>query len=147
MSAMGQKPRAMEMEMGPDIFVPFVFFTFLAAVILVPVLAKERTKRSAHDLISQAMARGQQLEPALVSQLTQNMLEEGNRARRSLGNGVILLALAGGFLGAGFLIDGYEGGDGDVVRGMGVPAILFGSVGLAFLLLAIIDYATKRRDA
>ena len=30
------------------------------------VLAKERTKRSAHDLISQAMARGQTLDPALI---------------------------------------------------------------------------------
>lgn len=133
--------------MGPDIFVPLVFFSFLGAVILVPVLAKERTKRSAHDLISQAMARGQPLEPALVSQLTQNMLEEGNRARKSLGNGVILLALAAGFLGAGFLIDGFEGGDGDVIRGMGVPAVILGSVGAAFLLLAIFDYATKKRTA
>lgn len=132
--------------MSPDVFVPFIFFSFLAAVILVPVLAKERTKRSAHDLISQALARGQALEPALVSQLTQNMLDEGNRARKSLGNGVILLALAGGFLATGFLIDGYDP-DGDVIRGMSVPAVLLGSVGLAFLALAIFDYATKKRNA
>lgn len=132
--------------MSPDVFVPFIFFAFLAAVILVPVLAKERTKRSAHDLISQAMSRGQQLEPSLVSQLTQNMLDEGNRARRSLGNAVILLALAGGFIAAGFLINEYDP-DGDVIRGMSVPAVLLGSVGLAFLLLAIVDYATKKRNA
>ena len=80
--------------MDADLFVPFIFFSFLAAIILVPVLAKERTKRSAHDLISSAMARGQQLEPSLVSQLTQNMLDEGNRARKSLGSAVILLSLA-----------------------------------------------------
>jgi len=132
--------------MEADVFVPFVFFAFLGAVILVPVLARERTKRSAHDLISQAMARGQPLEPSLVSQLTQNMLEEGNRARRSLGNGVILLALAGGFVAAGFVIDGYDH-DGDVIRGMAVPAVLLGTVGVAFLLLAVIDYATKKRNA
>ncbi|MBC7769098.1 MAG: hypothetical protein H7124_09960 [Phycisphaerales bacterium] len=132
--------------MEADVFVPFVFFTFLAAVILVPVLAKERTKRSAHELISAALSRGQALEPSLVSQLTQNMLDEGNRARKSLGNGVILLALAGGFVAAGFLIDGYDP-DGDVIRGMAVPAVLLGTVGLAFLLLAIFDYATKKRNA
>jgi hypothetical protein len=136
----------MEPTMSPDVFVPFIFFSFLAAVILVPVLAKERTKRSAHDLISQAMQRGQPLEPSLVSQLTQNMLDEGNRARKSLGNGVILLALAGGFVAAGFLINEYDP-DGDVIRGMSVPAVLLGSVGLAFLLLAIVDYATKKRNA
>jgi hypothetical protein len=136
----------MERTMEAEIFVPFIFFAFLAAVILVPTLAKERTKRSAHDLISQAMARGQPLEPSLVSQLTQNMLEEGDRARKSLGSGVILLALAAGFLGAGYVIDGF-GHDDDVIRGMAVPAVILGAVGLAFILLAVIDYATKKRAA
>src|SRR5262245_57722908 len=131
--------------MEPETFVPLVFFSFLAAIILVPVLAKERTRRSAHDLISQAMARGQPLEPALIAKLSEEMLQEGNRARKSLGNGVILLALAAGFLGAGYIIDGYDG-DGDVVHGMGVPAVILGCVGAAYLLLAIFDYATKKRD-
>jgi hypothetical protein len=131
--------------MESDVFVPFVFFSFLAAVILVPVLAKERTRRSAHDLIAQAMARGQVLEPALIAKLSEEMLQEGNRARKSLGNGVILLALAVGFLGSGFVIDGYDGG-GDVVHGMMVPAIILGAVGSAYLILAIFDYATKKRD-
>jgi hypothetical protein len=89
--------------MGPEIVVPLTFFTFLAAVILGPIMLKERTKRSAHDLVSQALARGQTLDPALVDQLTQNMLHEGDRARNSLGKGIILLALAGGFVGAGFM--------------------------------------------
>jgi hypothetical protein len=133
--------------MDADIFVPFVFFSFLAAVILVPVLAKERTKRSAHDLISQAMSRGQALDPALISQLTEQMLDEGNRARKSLGNGVILLALAAGFVGAGFVIQGLDGGDSDGLYGMMIPAVILGTVGLAFLLLAAIDYAGKKRNA
>ncbi len=129
--------------MDTEIFVPFIFFSFLAAVILVPVIAKERTKRSAHDLISQAMARGQQLEPSLVSQLTQNMLDEGNRARKSLGNGVILLALAGGFVAAGFVANGL---DSDAFHGFMIPAVFVGTVGVAFLLLAVIDYTTKQRQ-
>lgn len=132
--------------MDGEILVPISFFVFLGAVILWPTLAKERTKRSAHDLIAQAMARGQALDPTLVSQLSQHMLEEGDRARKSLGNAVVLLALAAGFLGAGFVIDGY-GHDGDVVRGMGVPAVILASVGLAYLLLAIIDYVTKKKTA
>jgi hypothetical protein len=132
--------------MDAEIFVPFIFFSFLALVILVPVLAKERTKRSAHDLISQAMSRGQALEPSLIQQLTQTMLDEGNRARRSLGNGVILLALAGGFLGAGYVIEGFDT-DGHALRGMAIPAVILGTTGLAYLLLAIIDYATKKKSA
>jgi len=135
----------MELTMDADIFVPFVFFGFLAAIILVPVLAKERTKRSAHDLVSQALARGQNLDPSLVQQLTQNLLDEGNRARKSLGNAVILLALTGGFIAAGYVMDGFDPG-GDARHGMWVPATILGSVGVAFLLLAIVDYATKRRS-
>lgn len=130
--------------MGPEILIPLTFFGFLAAVILVPVLAKERTKRSAHELVSQAMSRGQQLDPALVSQLTQNMLDEGNRARKSLGNGVILLALAGGFFGAGYVASDF---DADAMGGFAIPAVILAAVGTAFILLAIIDYATKKRDA
>jgi hypothetical protein len=132
--------------MEAEIFVPFVFFAFLAAIILVPTLAKERTKRSAHELVSNALARGQNLDPALVQQLTQNMLEEGNRARKSLGNAVVLLALAGGFVAAGYVMNGLDH-DGEAVYAMGIPAVILGSVGAAFLLLAIIDYATKRRSA
>lgn len=132
--------------MDADIFVPFVFFGFLASIILVPVMVRERTKRSAHELVSRAMERGQALDPALVSQLTQNMLEEGNRARKSLGNAVVLLALAGGFVAAGFVINGYDN-DGDAIRGMAIPAVILASVGVAYLALAIIDYATKKKTA
>ena len=132
--------------MDAEIFVPFVFFGFLAAIILVPTLVKERTKRSAHELVSNALARGQNLDPALVQQLTQNMLDEGNRARKSLGNAVILLALAGGFIAAGYVMDGFDPG-GDARHGMWIPAVILGSVGIAFLLLSIVDYATKRRTA
>ena len=128
--------------MEPEIFIPAIFFGFLAAVILVPIMAKERTKRSAHDLISQAMARGQTLEPALIQQLTQNMLEEGNNARKTLGRGVILLALSGGFIAAGYLSGGW-----DNAHDMAVPAVIVGALGAAFLVLAILDYATRRREA
>lgn len=132
--------------MDEGVFVPLIFFGFLAAIILVPQLAKERTKRSAHDLVSQALARGQQLDPTLLSQLSQSMIYEADRARKSLGNAVILLALAGGFVAAGFVIDGFDPG-GDANRGMLIPAVIFGAIGVAYLLLAIIDYVTKPKAA
>ncbi len=132
--------------MDADFLIPFVFFAFLAAIILVPTLAKERTKRSAHELVSQALARGQSIDPALVRQLTENMLDEGNRARKSLGSAVILLALTGGFVAAGYVMDGFDPG-GDARHGMWIPAVILGSVGIAFLVLAIIGYAGKRRSA
>lgn len=130
--------------MGPDIFVPFVFFGFLTAVIVAPVISREQTKRSAHGLIAQAMARGQTLEPALINQLTQEMLEEGNRARKSLGSGVILGFLAGGLLLAGYIADGYDwGGDAHMV--LMFPAIIIGTVAAGYLLLALVDFFTQPR--
>jgi hypothetical protein len=134
--------------MDAEIFVPFIFFSFLAAIIIVPVMAKERTRRSAHQLISQAIARGQDLDPATISRMTDEMLDNygGGRARRTFGNAVVLLALAGGFIGAGFVLNNLDH-DGDVLYGMAVPAVILGSVGAAFLLLSIVDFAAKKRSA
>jgi hypothetical protein len=132
--------------MDAEIFVPFVFFGFLAAIILVPIMAKERTRRSAHDLIGRAMDRGQALDPALVAKLSEEMLREGDRARRSLGNAVVLLALAGGFVAAGYVMNGLDS-DGDARIAMLIPAVILATVGAAYFLLAIIDYATKKRSA
>ncbi len=132
--------------MDTDTFIPFVFFAFLAAVILGPIMVKERTKRSAHQLISQAIARGQELDPATIARMTDEMLENGGggRARRTFGNAVVLLALAGGFMGAGLALSNIDG-DTEVLYAMAVPAIIVGSVGAAFLLLSIVDFAAKRR--
>lgn len=134
--------------MEADIFIPFIFFGFLASIILVPILAKERTKRSAHQLISQAIARGQELDSETIARMTDEMLENGGggRARRTFGNAVVLLALAGGFVGAGFVLSNLDH-DGDALYGMMVPAVILGSVGVAFLLLSIVDFAAKRRAA
>jgi hypothetical protein len=134
--------------MDAEIFVPFVFFSFLTAIIVLPVMAKEKTKRSAHSLISQAIARGQDLDPATISRMTDEMLDNygGGRARRTFGNAVVLLALAGGFVAAGFVLSNLDT-DGEVLYAMSVPAVIVGSVGVAFLLLSIVDFAAKRRTA
>lgn len=131
--------------MDADILIPFVFFGFLAAVILVPIYLRERTKQSAHALISQALEKGQTLDPQLLKQLTQGERSPQDKARRSLGNGIVLLALAGGFVGAAFWV-GQISGSPEAFGGMMVPAVLLGALGAAFLLLALVDYATKRKD-
>lgn len=132
--------------MEADVFVPFVFFGFLAAVILVPIWLKERTKQSAHQLLSQALEKGQPLDPAVLRQLTEGVSKpQPDKARRSLGSGVVLIALAIGFVMAGFAIDGFDP-SGGALNGMMVPAAILGALGLAFLLLAIVDYSTKKKD-
>ena len=57
--------------MDAEVFVPLLFFGFLGAVILVPIWLRERTSQSAHQLLSQALEKGQPLDPAILRQLTE----------------------------------------------------------------------------
>lgn len=132
--------------MDTDIFVPFVFFGFLGAIILVPIWLRERTKQSAHQLISQALEKGQPLDPALMRELTANTQKPPqDKARRTLGSGVVLLALAAGFVAAGYFIQDISGAS-EAFGGMMIPAVILGALGIAFLLLAMIDYGSKKKD-
>lgn len=127
--------------MEADVFVPFVFFGFLAAVILVPIWLKERTKQSAHQLLSQALEKGQPLDPAVLRQLTDGAVKPPpDKARNSLGSGVVLMALALGFVLASFAMEGFT-----MDSAMLVPAAILGTLGLAFLLLAAVDYSAKKK--
>ncbi len=132
--------------MDEGVFGMFVFFGFLAAVILIPIWLKERTKQSAHALISQALEKGQSLDPALLRQLTEGSGKPPqDRARRTLGSGIVLLGLAIGFAVAGYVISESTGAR-EAFGGMMVPAAILGALGIAFTLLALVDYSAKKRD-
>jgi hypothetical protein len=55
-----------------------------------------------------------------------------------LGSGVVLLALSGGFIAANYLTDWGN-------SGMITAATILGALGVAFVLLAIVDYSAKRK--
>ena len=131
--------------MDAEIFVPFVFFGFLAAVIIGPIWLRERTKQSAHNLVAQALEKGQQLDPEVLRELTETRKPPQDRARKTLGWGVVLLALAIGFIGASFAANGFDP-SGSAQSGRMAPAAILAALGLAFVLLAIVDYATKKKD-
>lgn len=129
--------------MEEGVLIPLIFFGFLGAIILVPIWLRERTKQSAHKLISQALDKGQPLDPQIMRDLTQGVakgqIQNQSAPRRTLGSGVVLLALAGAF-GAIAIIHQ------DAQSWSVVPALIVGAVGAAFLLLAIVDYTTKKKD-
>lgn len=131
--------------MDAEIFVPLVFFLFLGAVILVPIWLRERTRQSAHQLLAQALEKGQTLDPALLRQLTEGKQQPQDRPRRTLGSGVVLLALAIGFVAAGALSSGFDP-SGFSGNGMMTAAAILGALGVAFILLAMVDYANKKKD-
>lgn len=123
--------------MGADVFVPFLFFGFLAAIILGPIYLRERTRQSAHHLIAQALEKGQQLDPELMRTLTEGQKKPQDKARSSLGAGVVLLSLGLGFAVAGYFSE---------IEPLYIPASILCALGVAFTLLAIVDYSTKRKD-
>jgi hypothetical protein len=132
--------------MDAEIFVPLVFFVFLGAVIITPIWLRERNRQSGHRLIQEALEKGQPLDPAIVKQLTEGQTRaRPDRARSTLGSGVVLLALAGGFTAAAFLSSGFDP-EGHAERGMLIPAVILGALGAAFLVLALVDYSTKKKD-
>ena len=131
------------MEGLVTIVVVLIVFGTVAAIVLGPIWFKERTKRSAHAIIAQAMERGQNLDPELMQRLTQSIEVQQNRPRKTLGNGIVLLALAGGFAGASVFSGDF---DPHAMGGMMTTAVILGALGVAFTLLAIIDYAAKKKD-
>ncbi len=131
--------------MDADFLIPFVFFGFLAAIILVPIYLRERTRQSAHHLIAQALEKGQTLDPVLMRTLTEGQKKPQDKARSSLGSGIVLLSLAGGFAAAGYFVGNISGAD-EAFSGMMIPAVILGALGIAFILLAIVDYAMKKKE-
>jgi Domain of unknown function (DUF6249) len=129
-----------------EILVPLGFFAMILAIVVVPIWLRERTKQSAHQLISQALEKGQALDPALMERLTQTTApaKQQGTPRRTLGNGIVLLALAIGFGAASVLSHGFDTGD---IDGMMIAALILGALGVAFTLLAIVDYSTKKKDS
>ncbi len=124
------------------VLIVLVVFGSIASLVLGPIWFKERTKRSAHQLIAQALEKGQNLDPAIMQRLTESIEVQQKSPRKTLGSAVVLLALAGGFVGASSL-DGAIDSDDGMIR----AAFIMGALGLAFLVLALVDYATKKKEA
>lgn len=128
-----------------EILVPLSFFAFLGAVILGPIYLNHRTRQAKLDLLRQAVERGQDLDPKILDQIydDESRKPPRDRARRSLGSGVILTALACGLAAAAYMTDGFDP-SGNSFSGMMVAAVIIGFLGVGFVILAIVDYATRK---
>lgn len=123
-----------------------IIFGTIAALVLAPIWFKERTKQSAHQLIAQALEKGQPLDPSLMQRLTDSVeTRKANNPRRTLGSAVVMIALALGFAGSAYFSGDFDP-TGHAMGGLMMPALILGALGIAFLLLAIVDYANKKKD-
>ena len=119
-----------------------IVFGSIALIVIAPFWFRERTKQSAHHLISEAISKGQSLDPALMEKLTQSVgAKQQSTPRRTLGNGVVLLALGGAFAAGDYFGNGNHFGG-----GLSTPAVILLALGLAFTLLAIVDYMSQKKN-
>ena len=124
------------------ILVVLIIFGSIASMIILPMWFRERTKQSAHHLLGQALEKGQQLDPETVQRLTQSVQavqqQQQARPRRTLGNGIVLLALGVGFLASDYWSD-HE-------FDLKFPTVILLALGAAFTLLALVDYVTGKKS-
>ena len=129
------------------IFIVLIIFGSIAAIVILPFWFRERTKQSAHRLISEAIAKGQNLDPALMEKLTQSVSQQRQSSpRRTLGSGVVLLALGAGFAGSAYMSHGWDPTGGFADDGLVKAAFILGCLGAAFTILAIVDYMSQKKS-
>ena len=120
------------------ILIPLIFYVFLGALILVPVVLHYQSKEASHRLVRDAIARGQQLDPALIERLIPPPKPSDPRgvAFGFLVPGVILTAVAIGLAAAAVFLPG----DREDLSGQLTGAVITGSMGVGFLLIAAVAF-------
>ncbi|NWG53907.1 MAG: hypothetical protein HXY28_09325 [Hydrogenophilaceae bacterium] len=128
-----------------EVLVVLIVFGSIAAMIVLPMWFREKTKQSAHRLLAEAIARGEKVDPDLIARLSDPPAKQHDRPRRTLGSAVILLALAGAMTGSAYFSGDFDP-SGHAFGGQMTAAAILGALGLAFLILAIVDYNSKRNE-
>ncbi|HXV00739.1 MAG TPA: hypothetical protein VG166_09585, partial [Caulobacteraceae bacterium] len=83
--------------------VPFFFFSFLAAVILVPIWLRHRDRAQMQETLRVALEKGHTLPADLVTALQASISAKTMPTREGdLRRGVVLIAVALGFIALGF---------------------------------------------
>lgn len=127
------------------ILIPLIFYVFVGAVILVPVILHYRNKLASHKLVHEAIARGQPLDSALIERLVPPVKphDPRNVAFGFLVPGVIFGSIGAGlgFLSAFVITDA----DADYHAALMTGAVITGSIGLGFLLIAAVAFALFKR--
>jgi uncharacterized membrane protein YidH (DUF202 family) len=127
------------------ILILLVIFGSITAIIVLPMWFREQTKQSAHRLLSDAIARGEKIDPEVIARLGDLPARQHDRPRRTLGSAVILLALAGAMAAMAHFTGSFDPTDHAWGGQMTVAAIL-GALGIAFLILSIVDYSSKPKN-
>lgn len=122
------------------IVVPIALFGMIAAIVFASVWGGVQNRRAAADAIKKAIEAGQTLDPETISAL----YRPARAASQDLRGGVVLCALALGFVAAGGIYYfNRGGGEGDGVFGFFIAAVIIGSIGVGQLIAGLLRQPKK----
>lgn len=122
------------------ILVPIALFAMIAVIVAASVWGSVQNKRTAADVIKRAIESGQQLDPETISALH----KPARAAAQDIRGGIVLTALALGFVAAGvvFHLQGpADGGEGTF--GFVIAACIIGAIGIGQLIAGSIRSPKK----
>lgn len=133
------------MDITP-IFIVFIIFGSVVAIILGPSFLKSREREATQATVRAAIDKGQPLPPEVIDSLTRDVAKNLPSRSRDLRRGVIWLAVAIGLAGFSLVTgEGFHGEDWQVNAGNGLLGIacIPGAIGIAFIVLSFFN---KNKD-
>lgn len=121
------------------IFVPLGLFLMVAVIVAASVWGSVQNKRTAADVIKRAIESGQQLDPESISALH----KPARAAAQDIRGGIVLTALALGFVAAGAIYYYGGPGDGDGIFGFLIAACIIGAIGIGQLIAGFMRQPKK----
>lgn len=123
-----------------EILVPLISFSALLALMGLVLLYKYKKKKLFLQMVERALARQQPLSPDSIREVASHLFS----ANRDLRKGIFLLVVALSIIGFSALADFRQQGNLDLNDALYGIAILPGTLGLAFLLLAWLNRQPPR---
>jgi hypothetical protein len=125
--------------MGVEILVPLGSFVMIVAIVVAVVWGGVQSRKELNETLRRAIDSGQPLPPEAISALQKPERSPGQDMR----SGVILTALAVGFLACSLVFGNGDFGDDGAGRGFAIAAIIVGSIGVGQLIAAWLRRESK----
>lgn len=123
------------------ILVPIALFAMIAAIVIVPKYLQSQERQKLQDTLRAAIEKGQPLPPEVISAMTSDVkVRPKPSPQRDLRVGVVWMGVAVGLAAMGFAIS-FE--DADVLYPMLGVAAFPGFIGLAFIVISLLDRGHK----
>lgn len=122
-----------------EILIPLGLFVMIAVIVAASVWGSVQNKRTVADTIKKAIENGHVLDPETISALH----KPARAAAQDIRGGIVLSALAAGFVAAGFIYLNSGSGDPDGFYGFFIAACIIGALGIGQLIAGFLRQPKK----